>query len=287
MSRTGATAKAVAARNGAAHATTDIDAVLSDGEVDLVIITTRHDSHAELTLRALAAGKHVLVEKPLALNEDELAQIEAFYDGRDGPLLMIGFNRRFSPAMRILRSAVAGRQSPLIATYRMNAGYLPPSHWVHGPEGGGRNIGEACHIYDLFNFLTGAEVERVDAQAARSTSQYWLTNDNFVASIGYADGSVCALTYTAFGFKEYPKERMEVFADGAVASLDDYRSLVIQGPRRREWHSRTVEKGHLEELQAFADCLEAGGPWPIPLDQQLSAMRTAFAVEQRIRSADS
>lgn len=287
MSRTGATAKAVAARNGAAYATTDIDAVLSDGEVDLVIITTRHDSHAELTLRALAAGKHVLVEKPLALNEDELAQIEAFYNGRDGPLLMIGFNRRFSPAMRTLRSAIAGRQSPLIATYRMNAGYIPPSHWVHGPEGGGRNIGEACHVYDLFNFLTGSAVERVDAQAARATSQHWLANDNFVASIGYADGSVCSLTYTAFGHRDHPKERMEVFADGAVASLDDYRSLVIHGPQPRKWHARTVQKGHLEELAALADCVSTGGPWPIPLDQQISAMRVAFAVEQRIRSADS
>ncbi len=282
MSRTGATAKAVAARTGAAYATTDIDAVLSDGDIDLVIVTTRHDSHAELTLRALTAGKHVLVEKPLALNEEELAQIEAFYEGRDGPLLMTGFNRRFSPAMRVLRSAIAGRQSPLIANYRMNAGYIPPSHWVHGAEGGGRNIGEACHIYDLFNFLTGTEAERVDALGARATSQHWLSNDNFVASIGYADGSVCTLTYTAFGHRDHPKERMEVFADGVVASLDDYRSLVIKGPRPREWHARTVEKGHLEELAALADCLNVGCAWPISLREQLNAMRIAFDIESRI-----
>lgn len=284
MSRTGATAKAVAARNGAAYATTDIDAVLDDPDVDLVIVTTRHDTHAAIALRALQAGKHVLVEKPLALNEEELAAIEAFYEGRDAPLLMTGFNRRFSPAMRMLRTAIADRKSPLIADYRMNAGYISPSHWVHGPEGGGRNIGEACHIYDLFDFLTGAHVTRVDAQAARAGSAHWLANDNFVATVGYGDGSVCTLMYTAFGHRDHPKERLEVFADGAVASLDDYRSLVVQGSRRTEWRSRTVDKGHLEELEALADCLKTGGPWPIPLGQQLSAMRVAFAVEEQLRS---
>ena len=167
MSRTGASAKAVAARAEAGYATTDLDEVLGDDAIDLVLISTRHDSHAALALRALEAGKHVFVEKPLALDEDELAAIEAFYaDRADGPLLMTGFNRRFSPAAARLRELLAGRTSPLVANYRMNAGYIPLDHWVHGPEGGGRNIGEACHVYDLFDFLVERRARSsVQAQA--------------------------------------------------------------------------------------------------------------------------
>ena len=283
MSRTGATAKAVADRNGAAYATTDFDAILSDAEVDLVIISTRHDLHARLALRALEAGKNVFVEKPLAISRDELDALFEFYAGRDGPLLMTGFNRRFSPAITRARAAVAGRKSPIIATYRMNAGYLPASHWVHGPEGGGRNVGEACHIYDLFDHLTGADVARVEAAAIRPATGHWLSTDNFVANVSYADGSVCSLVYSALGNREHPKEEMVVFSDGAVISMDDYHDLSVKGPSPVTWHSRTSEKGHLEELEALADCLRSGGAWPITLDEQLRAMRIAFDVDDQIR----
>lgn len=283
MSRAGANAKAVAARNGAAYATTDYEEVLADPEVDLVLITTRHDLHAELTLRALAAGKHVFVEKPLALAPAELTAIEDFFAGRDEPpLLVTGFNRRFAPAISRAREALAGRASPLVVDYRMNAGYLPADHWTQGPEGGGRNLGEACHVYDLFDSLTGAEVLDVQAAAIRPQSGHWLRSDNFVATVAYADGSVCTLTYTALGHRGHPKERMEIFADGRVLSLDDYRSLEDTGGRG--WSSRTQQKGHLEELQALAGCLLRGGPWPIPLEEQLRAMRVAFAVEERLRA---
>ena len=160
MSRTGSTAKGVATRNEAAYATTDLDQVLGDPEIDLVLISTRHDLHAPLALRALRAGKHVFVEKPLALTAEELDEIESFYaEPADAPLLMTGFNRRFSPAVQKLREQLAGRTAPIVADYRMNAGYIPLDHWVHGPEGGGRNIGEACHVYDVFDSLTGAARE--------------------------------------------------------------------------------------------------------------------------------
>src|SRR5687767_13712642 len=111
----------------------------------MVIITTRQDTHAALTLQGHEAGRNVLVEKPLARTSQELDEIESFFSGRDGPMLLTGFNRRFSPAIRLARKALAERKSPLIANYRMNAGYIPRENWVHGPEGGGRNIGEACH----------------------------------------------------------------------------------------------------------------------------------------------
>jgi predicted dehydrogenase len=166
--------------------------------------------------------------------------------------------------------------------YRMNAGHLPPTHWVHGPEGGGRNIGEACHIYDLFDALTGADVTSVDAHAIGSRSADLRRDDNFVATVSYADGSVCTLTYTALGHRDHPKERMEVFADGRVLSLDDYRSLSVAGGRSGGWRGATADKGHLAELRALADCIRTGGAWPISLDEQLRAMRIAFAVQDHI-----
>ena len=282
MSRTGATAKAVATRAEAAYATTDLDEVLADDAVDLVLISTRHDLHAPFALRALEAGKHVFVEKPLALTEEELEAIEDFYRDRDGgPLLMTGFNRRFSPAAARLLELLANRTSPLVADYRMNAGYIPLDHWVHGPEGGGRNIGEACHVYDLFDFLTRSPETVVQAQAISPPSRHWAANDNFVATIGYGDGSVCTLTYTALGHRDHAKERLEVFADGAVFSLDDYKSLTVDG-KPGGWRSTTVKKGHVEELEALAAALRDGGPWPISLEQQLQATRISFAVERQL-----
>jgi len=163
----------------------------------------------------------------------------------------------------------------------MNAGYIPLDHWVHGPEGGGRNIGEACHVYDLFDFLTGAEETSVQAQAIGADSRHWAGNDNFVATIGYADGSVCTLTYTALGHRNHPKERLEVYAGGRVLSLDDYKSLSVDGGGSG-WRSTTVRKGHTEELEALAHSLREGGPWPISLEQQLQATRISFEVERQL-----
>ncbi len=284
MSRTGSAAKALATRNEAAYATTDYDALLSDDEVDLVLISTRHDLHAPLALRALEAGKHVFVEKPLALTAAELEAIETFYLERDeGPVLMTGFNRRFSPAVQRLLSFLAARSAPLVIDYRMNAGYIPLDHWVHGPEGGGRNIGEACHVYDVFDALTGGRVDRVSAVPITPSGRL-AANDNFTATVRYDDGSVCTLTYTALGAKEHPKERMEVYADGRVLTLDDFRSLTATGRKHAIWSSRTVDKGHRQELEALAGCLLRGAAWPISLEEQVRATRISFDVEAQIRS---
>ena len=284
-SRTGANARAVAQQFSATYATTDYAEVLADPDVDLVLIATRHNLHAGMTLEALQRGKHVLVEKPLALNEDELADIEAYYAQADAvaPVLMTGFNRRFSPAITATRQLLAGRNSPLIASYRMNAGHIPAEHWVHGPEGGGRNIGEACHIYDLFATLTDAAPVAVTAQAIRPASRHWRRNDNFVATVSYSDGSVCTLAYTALGNSAYPKERMDLFFDGCVIALDDYRALTVTGRNARGWSASGAQKGQYEELVALADAL-AQGRWPIPLEQQLEVTRISFEIERQLRA---
>ena len=286
MSRTGANARAVATQYEAAYCTTAYDDILKDDKVDLVMVTTRHDLHGPMVLQALRAGKHVFVEKPLALHEEEIEEIERFYaEHPNGPLLMVGFNRRFSPAMQTIRSILANRSTPIIANYRMNAGYIPLDHWVHGPEGGGRNIGEACHIYDLFNSLIGTpHVEAVNAYSITPSSKQWARNDNFVATLKYADGSVCTLTYTALGDKTDPKERMEVFADGRVLTMDDYKSVTVHGGKHKGWSSAAMQKGQLEELDALSATLLKGAAWPISLEEQLQASRVSLQVEHQINS---
>lgn len=285
MSRTGTTAKAVAMQYQAEYATTSVDELLGDPDIDVVIIATRHDLHADATVRALEAGKHVLVEKPLALTAAGLDRIEAFYRGRpDGPMLLTGFNRRFAPGVTAIRNAFENRGSPLVVSYRMNAGHIPSSHWVHGPEGGGRNIGEACHIYDLFVSLTGGGVRDVSASAITPNSAHWNADDNFSTTMTFADGSVCSLIYTALGAKDYPKERMDVFGDGAVFSLDDYKSVSAHGVKGKGWSAAAADKGHATMLRLFGEGLRTG-QWPISLEEQLEATRISHKVETLINPA--
>jgi predicted dehydrogenase len=283
-SRTGANASSVALRYGAEYATTDVDQVLGDKDVDMVIIATRHNLHAGVALQALRAGKHVLVEKPLALTEEELAGIEQFYTnaGAGAPILMTGFNRRFSPAMQAARDAIKGRSGPIIVNYRMNAGHIPGDHWVHGPEGGGRNIGEACHIYDVFHYLTGSSWRAANVAAIGAGSRHWRRDDNFVATMEFEDGSVCTLTYTALGSKSYPKEQMELYCDAKVLFLDDYKKLVVSGGGGRGWSGATIQKGQYEELIALAAAVGDGAAWPISLEDQVAVTRLSFEVQRQI-----
>jgi predicted dehydrogenase/threonine dehydrogenase-like Zn-dependent dehydrogenase len=281
VSRTGHNAAAVARQFKAAYATTEFERILDDPDVDLVIIATRHDLHASMALQALQHGKHVLVEKPLALTRAELDQIAGFL-GRPseapGPVLLTGFNRRFSPYARRIAELTVDRKSPMILDYRMNAGYIPPGNWVHGPEGGGRNLGEACHIYDLFTYLTGSRVVDVHARAIHAQTAHYLPGDNFVASMSFDDGSLATLTYTSLGAKDYPKERLDVFVDGRVLSLDDYKSLTVSGARSGGLSTSRQDKGQRDELLALARALRSG-EWPIPLWQQLQATEIALQVQ--------
>jgi len=284
VGRKGHEALSVAQQFEIEQATTDWRATLDDPEIDAVVIATRHDTHARLALEALGAGKHVLVEKPLCLTREELAEIEGFFaDGGEGkPILLTGFNRRFSPCVRAARKLLAGRAGPMVMHYRVNAGHIPRDHWVQGPEGGGRNLGEACHFYDLFTYLADAEAEAVEAMAIRPASARDARNDNFAAAIRFADGSLASLTYTALGSRERPKERFEIFSDGRILEIDDYRRFAAYGCKARTIDLSAPDKGHRAEILAFADAIRDGGPWPIPLWQQLQASRIALDVEERL-----
>jgi predicted dehydrogenase/threonine dehydrogenase-like Zn-dependent dehydrogenase len=286
-SRTGANALAAAKQHSVAKATTDYSEVLADRDVDLVILCTRHDLHGRMVLESLRAGKHVLCEKPLALRDDELDAIADFYAGSSTgkPVLMVGFNRRWSPAFRRMKEMLGGRSSPLVAHYTMNAGYIPLDHWVHGAEGGGRNVGEACHIYDLFYALTGSHCVDVQMAGVTPRGRQWARNDNFSATLAFADGSVCSLLYTAMGSKQYPKERMEVFSDGRVFLLDDYKSLTVTGGGKG-WSSVTQDKGQAEELVALARMIRQGAPEGF-IAEQIDISRMTLESERRLMQRDA
>ncbi|MBL4574933.1 MAG: bi-domain-containing oxidoreductase [Opitutaceae bacterium] len=283
VSRSGSNAKAVMDQFKANYATTDYFQVLNDKDVEAVLISTRHTLHAKMVLQALKAGKHVLVEKPLAINSVELNEIVKFYNnsGAGLPLLLTGFNRRFSPYAIRIKEVVEGRTNPMIINYRMNAGYIPLDHWVHGSEGAGRNIGEACHIYDLFTYLTNSRVIKVSAHSINPKGSYYSSTDNFVATMSFDDGSIATLTYTALGNKAHPKEQLEIYVDGHVLSMTDYQQLDMVGIDTKGLKSRKQEKGQFEELKEFSSGIKKG-EWPIPLWQQIQAMEMAFVVDKEI-----
>ncbi len=256
--------------------------VIEDPAVDAVVIATRHGSHAELAVQALEQGKHVFCEKPLALDEDELRR--ALKAARQSEaILLVGFNRRFSPLLRELRSFVGS--GPLLAGYRVSAGRIPPEAWVHDLEqGGGRLIGEACHFLDSLVFLAGAGVRRVAAAAVDDSSVPLQARDNVVVNVSLADGSAGTITYVAAGSAAVSKERLEVFAGGRTAILDDFRSLDLYGETGRRTHEeRQQEKGHREEVRSFIEGMHTGIP-PVALDEIANVSLAALAVVESLRA---
>jgi len=287
VSRRGHEADSVARQYGAAVSATDVDAALDDPRVEAVLIATRHDSHADLVVTALEKGKHVLVEKPLCLTPAQLETIEAVVArlGDRCPVLMTGFNRRFSPHAAAAKALIDRRSNPFIADYRVNAGYVPLDHWVHDAAGGGRNIGEACHFYDLIGYFAGAPVTSVDARAIRPGTAHYLRNDNFVAVMTFADGSIGNVTYTAMGSADYPKELLDIYGDGRVLQLVDFKEFKAAGCKAQR--IKRFDKGHAAELAAFRRAVLGETAWPIPLWQQAQAMRIAFEVEAQLRRGAS
>lgn len=265
MGRGGHKAKVAADRCGAAYATTDLQQILDDREIDLVMIATRHENHAELALAALEAGKHVFVEKPLAVDEVGLSRIADFFAGNKDnqvPLLTVGFNRRFSPYVRLIKKHTDQRVNPLFVHYRINAGFVPLDHWVH--DAGGRIIGEACHIIDLMTCLTGCVVESMSAESLKPKTDKFSSADNKSIQLRYQDGSIATIEYFAVGNSSFPKEYMEVHFDSKTIALDDFRSLKFYGIEQREMKTRASEKGHFEELVELAEAVRTG-KWPIEL----------------------
>lgn len=269
MSRKGHSAKVVGEQYKADYVTTSYEDLLNDNDLDLVIICTRHDSHGDLVLRALQAGKHVFVEKPLAVNQSELDAIRLFYqknhDQTSPPVLMVGFNRRFSKFAEEIRKHTGNRTSPLFIRYRMNAGFIPLDSWHH--EHGGRIVGEGCHIVDFISSLTDSRVKSVNAKKLNTRDSKYSRQDNVSILMNYEDGSVASIDYIATGSKSLEKEFCEVHFDGKSIVLEDYKSLKGYGLKVKEFNYKSSRKGQYEEMLALYDCLtDSEKTFPISLD---------------------
>ena len=281
MSLRGHNAAATAKQFNADYATTSYEEILEDPEVDAVLISTRHHLHAQQIIQALNAGKHVYCEKPLALTKCELNDVVAFYgfsiqDFEKGqieihndlfPILTIGYNRRFSPAGSALKHFTANRQLPLMVSYRVNAGLLKPDHWVYSEQGGGRILGEMCHMFDFFSYIVGYSPREVSLQAMKSPADHIDPRDNVSIAVKYDDGSICTLVYTSLGSRSQEKEYIEVFADGMTAILNDFKSYKELGGENKKWSSLIADKGHLAALQKFGEAIINQSAWPIPLQE--------------------
>ncbi|MCL4415496.1 MAG: bi-domain-containing oxidoreductase [Actinobacteria bacterium] len=282
-SKVGGEAESIARRYRACIATTDYKQILNDENIELVLISTRHNLHAKIAVDALRAGKAVFVEKPMALNDNELLELKEIIEETKIPY-MVGFNRRFSPYSLLIKKLISARNGPLIINYRMNAGYIPKEHWVHNEEGGGRNIGEACHIYDLFNFLTDSEFYSISAHSITPLSEQYLINDNFSTIIKYKNGSVCNLIYTSMGSGIAPKEQMDVYFDGQNLYLSDFKELYLYDARIKLLDKGIQNKGHLNELKSFGEYLRGNSETQaIPLWQLIQATEISFEVEKQIK----
>ncbi len=267
---------------GFQYATSSEDEIINDKNINTVAILTRHDSHADLVVKALRAGKHVFVEKPLAINSDQLSAISKQLKNSQS-LLTVGFNRRFSPLARSLSSFLLPRNEPLHAHYRINAGYIPANHWTQDPAlGGGRIIGEACHFIDLITYLVGAPPISVNAHALPNNGKY--SEDNVSMTFTFPDGSIGVIDYLANGDKSLPKERLEVFCDGMVAVLDDYVSLTITKNGSKKLENMAQDKGWRNEMAAFANAIKHGGEPPIPYEHLMAVTRSTFAALESIHT---
>ena len=278
----GLEAKTAAKKMGAEIATTDYRAILNDPEVDLVICTTRHDAHASMVCETLESGKSVFVEKPLCLNSDELDRIiETYGKAPAGATLTVGFNRRFSPFAVKMKKLLGEGPMNIVAT--VNAGYIPPEVWVHDMEtGGGRIIGEACHFIDLCSFLTDSKVTSVCVNALGNSPKE--NTDNMSILLKYENGSNGVINYFSNGAKSYPKEKVEVFYQGKVLTLDNWRILEGFGFPNFHRMKKRMDKGHKSEFQLLNQRVRNGGESLIPFESIINTTKASFACIESLKS---
>ena len=267
---------------GFQYAASDDEEILNDPNINTVAILTRHDSHADLVVKALKVGKNVFVEKPLAINSNQLSVISKQLLKTKNGLLMTGFNRRFSPLAQSLSSFLSPRNEPLHVHYRVNTGYIPLNHWTQDEAlGGGRVIGEACHFIDLLTFLVGEAPVSVTAHALPDNGKY--REDNVSMTFTFPDGSIGVVDYLANGDKSFPKERVEVFCAGAIAVLDDFRILQMVKEGKKKEERRAQDKGWTDEWKAFTQSIREGGAPPIPYEQLIGVTKSTFAAVESLR----
>jgi len=277
-----AAARNVADKYGFSLVSGEADAVLAHPQVNTIFIATRHHQHGPQVLQALRAGKNVFVEKPLCMRLEELQEIRSIYEAGEARL-MVGFNRRFAPLLQTLRNHLP-TGVPRAIVYRINAGVVPPEHWVHDPEiGGGRILGEACHFIDLAAFVAGSAITAVCARALRSRPAL---NDTAVIQLGFADGSIASICYFSNGNKAVPKEELEVFAGSVVAQLDDFRCLTVTSEHGQKKFKGNGDKGHAAEVKAFLESIHDGKPAPIGFNEIYNSMEATFKAIKSMQTGE-
>ncbi len=269
------TAVQAAMRFKAIKSSSDSEAVCKDPDIDIVLISTPHDRHASIATLAAENGKAVFCEKPMGISRDEVKALVNVLKDSETPYL-VGFNRRFSPAVQLVREKTKDRNHPLVIVYTVNAGYLPEDHWTHGPAGGGRIVGEGCHMIDVCTFLADSTLAEVKSTSIKPGGHKYFAHDNMQLSLVYEDGTIAHITYTALGAKEHPKERIEVYAGGWTYVVDDFKRLVIAGHRPETVEYRGSQKGHREELIAFSDWLKGKTGPPIELSSLVETTLATF-----------
>ena len=284
---TGISAHAVGKKYGFKYITTESEEIFGSDEINAVMVTTRHDTHAAYVTKAIGAGKNVFVEKPLCLNERELEEIRQTYsasrDGNGGaPVLMVGFNRRFSPLVKKMKDAIGG--SPVSMVYRVNAGIVPHGHWIQDiGTGGGRIIGEVCHFIDTCSYLSGSLPSTVYAECVRKDDSSIPDEDNVSILLSFDNGSTAVINYTAYGNRQMPKEYVEVFGNNMSMRMDDFRELVImKGNGTERLKSSNQDKGFKGELEVFKEAVRSGTP-PIGFESLYRTTKASFAILESLR----
>jgi len=264
---------------------TDVDMIFKDPEINVVFITTRHNSHAQFVCRALEAGKNVFVEKPLAITSEELKRVIGIYNNsrkQNSPTLMVGFNRRFAPHIVKMKSLLDTIREPKSFIIIINAGKIPADHWTQDPEvGGGRIIGEGCHFIDLLRFLVGHPISKVKSTIIGNYSKIEKRNDKVTFTLSFTDGSFGTVHYLANGHKSFPKERVEVFCAGRILALDNFRLLRGYGwPGFKTMRLLRQDKGHTAEVQKFIEAIKEGKESPISAEELFEVTRVSFEIEK-------
>lgn len=276
VTATGISAGHACKKHGFAAAATDPNAVIEDPATNTVFIATRHDTHARLVIDALRAGKHVFCEKPLAMTQEELDEVEAAAR-QSGAVLTVGFNRRFAPLLVQAKTALEPRTSPLVMLYRVNAGTIPGDSWIQREEGGGRIIGEVCHFVDALTFLCGSRPIEVQAVAAKDHP------DAASVLLRFEDGSTGAIVYSSLGDPSVPKEYIEIFAAGRAAQLEDFVRLDVTAGGKRSRSKGAQDKGQRALVSAFIATTRGAAPTPIALDDLIAVSAATLAIEESLR----
>ncbi|APU47215.1 bi-domain-containing oxidoreductase [Acinetobacter junii] len=277
-------------KTGFAEASTDLNAMLQHPEINTIAIVTRHNSHASMVEKVLAAGKHVFVEKPLALHVDEIDRIEQLYQQQSTTdrysRVMVGFNRRFAPQVQKMKALLDTVKEPKSFIMTMNAGAIPAEHWTQDLQiGGGRIIGEACHFIDLMRFLAGSKIVSIQARRMGETDAVQVLEDKASMTFGFEDGSFGTIFYLANGASSFPKERIEVFTAGRVLQLDNFRKLKGFGwPGFNKMNLWRQDKGQEACAAAFVESIRQGQPTPIPADEIFEVARVTLQVAEILRA---